>query len=114
MVTVRAHECPFVRHDYHTSLNGKHLAVEQSVRHLTSSRFDDPPEGGSGNAHACGRTIMVEALEIREADGLQLVEPELNLLKPASGNTGGLEHGGRGPSVDAATFLWPGHFRQLL
>ena len=48
--------------------------MDQGVGHLAAGGFENPGEGGAGDAHLRRGLFLVEAVEVGEAQGFQLVE----------------------------------------
>jgi hypothetical protein len=85
-----------------TALDAQGAASGQGFSHLAVCCLQDAPEGGPGYAHALRRLLLVEPLAVGQADGLELVEGELNLLELEARNAGGLEERDRGARANAA------------
>jgi hypothetical protein len=51
----------------------------------------EAPEGRSGDAHSLSGRLVVEPLDVRQAEGFHLVQPESDLLEVAAGNARGIE-----------------------
>ena len=80
MFAARADEMAFV-HLILTSLYSQCPAVDQAVRRLAPGGFQDIAKGLAGDAHSFRRFLMIQAFEIRQAKGLQLVQREVDLLE---------------------------------
>jgi SAM-dependent methyltransferase len=104
------HPAAAVRAEVHgTALDAERLAVDQCVGDLSVRRFDDAAESRARDPHASGGLLVVQALEISQAQRLELVEGHDDLLETAQGNPGGLEHRRARAAADVALAEWPWH-----
>jgi hypothetical protein len=92
-----------------TAFDAQSAAAGQGFSHPAVCRLQDAPEGGPGYAHALGRLLLVEPLAVSQADGLELVEGELDLFELEAWNAGGLEERDRGARANAATSVRARH-----
>jgi hypothetical protein len=85
----------------------------QRIGDLVMGRLENPSEGSPRDPHALGRLLVVEPFAIGEADGLELVEGELDFLGRGTRDTGGFEEGYRWARayVTAGLWAWHGCFR---
>jgi hypothetical protein len=97
-----AAEAALADEGHRSSADAQGPAVNESLRHLAAGGLDDAREGRARHAHPRGRGVLVEALEVRKAQGLELVDAESHLFEAGQGDAGGLEVGARRWCGDAA------------
>jgi hypothetical protein len=88
-------------------------AVDERPGDLPSRGFHDAGERRPRHPHAGGGLLLVETLEIRQTQGLELVHAQRDLLEHGGRNPGGLEVGEAWRLADAAGAGWPRHFTPL-
>ena len=69
------------------------LAADQRLGDLGAATLEDAADSLSRDAHRRGRLFVAEALEVDEANRLELVDGQVQLLEFASRNACGLEQG---------------------
>jgi hypothetical protein len=67
------------------------LAAHERLGHTGAAPLEDAPDGLAGDAHDLGGLFVAQSLEVDEADGLELVDAELQLLELARRYARGLE-----------------------
>jgi hypothetical protein len=87
------------RHD-RTFADHQHALLDQGPRDRRSGAGEDAGEGRPGNSHSFGRSLLVEPLEVGQAKGLELVEPQRFDLEGADGAADGLERPSPGHATD--------------
>lgn len=93
------------------ALDAEGLAVQQDVSRFTMGGFEDAAECGPRNAQELGCLLLVEAFEIGQTDGFELVQGHDDLVKPAAGDADRLEDRSGGPPGDPAGAKGAGHSR---
>ena len=78
------------------------LAADERLGDLGAATLEDATDGLSRHAHRRSRLLVTEALEIDEADGLELVDGQRQLLELAAGDAGRLEQGHARHAADGA------------
>ena len=96
-----ATEGPLAWKSHGSTTDPQGVPVNERSGHLPARRLDDPGEGGPGNLHARRGLFLVEALEVGEPQGLELVERQLDLFELRHRHTGRLEVGVSGRTGDA-------------
>jgi len=66
------------------------LSVDQSVGNLLVCRFEDSAKRLTGNAHFLRRLGLIKPLEVGQADGLELIDGQYDLLQNRKGDPSGL------------------------
>ena len=67
------------------------LAADERLRHAGAAALEHAPDGLARDAHDLGGLLVAQTLEVDQADRLELVDPELQLLQIARRHAGGLE-----------------------
>jgi hypothetical protein len=78
------------------------FSVDERLGHFGATALEDAADRLAGDAHGFGRLSVAEALQVDEADRLQFVDRELQVLELAGGYSGRLEEGDAGGSGDCA------------
>jgi len=91
------------------ALDPERLAPDQGLGHLPACRLEDPSDRGPGDAHPLGGLLLVEPLEVGEAEGFEFVEGQHQLLEEPGVPSPGLEEGGGRGSIHAAAAGRAGH-----
>lgn len=99
--------------DY-SAFYSKGLACDKRIGGLAMGRFEDPPERRAGNVHPLGPVSLAEALDVRQADGLQLVDAHQDLIEVRGWDAGGLEENAPRLGVDSSATAGPWHGPDLL
>jgi hypothetical protein len=109
IAAVAANEDSQVVHRYISSAKNKGFSVKQGAGYFVASGGHQPRERGPGDAHALRGGVLIEFFEIGQAQGLQLVESELDLSQGVHRDAVRLERGHAGLATDKAAFVRSGH-----
>jgi hypothetical protein len=78
------------------------LGAEQRSGHLAPRRLPRPREGRTRDAHAPRRLLLIQPLEVSQAQGLEFIEAEGDPLQFARGDARRLEEPDFGVAEDSA------------
>jgi hypothetical protein len=73
MLAITALKLSLVDHFNFSTFNLERLGVRQGFGNLSVCRFHNAAEGLAGDAHTLSGVLLVEALQVRQTDGLKLV-----------------------------------------
>ncbi len=65
--------------------------MNKGVRHFPPGQLDNTREGRTGNLHLLRGLLLIEAVEVRQPQGLQFVQRKDHFLQQADRNSGRLE-----------------------
>jgi hypothetical protein len=91
-------------------LDAEGLSADERLGDLSPGALDDPTERRARNVHARRRRVVVQAIEVGQAQGLELVECHFDHVDLAGASAGRSEDGGGRLSGDPAAATGPGHF----
>jgi len=87
--------------DYHGStFEPKRFAVNQRLRYFPPRRLDNPSERRAGNLHLLRRRLLVQSLQVGQAQCFNFIERQRHLFQHAGRYAGGLEVDRRGCVID--------------
>jgi hypothetical protein len=94
---------------HRAALDGEGGALDQGPGHRPASLGEHPAEGGPGDAHPAGGLLVVEALQVGQAQGLEPVQGHPVALEAGEGDPRRLEDPGAEGGVDASAASGSGH-----
>ncbi len=71
-----------------TSLNTDRFSLDQRPGQFLTGLYDDTVKGGAGYAHAHGTGLLLQALQVFEANGFQFLKAEAYFPEVFQGYTG--------------------------
>jgi hypothetical protein len=92
-----------------TTFNIDRFAVNQGIRHSLVGLLNDSAEGCPGNAHVTTGFLMGHSQQIRQSNGLALINRQPNLLQIEHGNAPGLKITDLRIKCDPAVLLRSNH-----
>jgi hypothetical protein len=93
---------PKSRHRDRTSFDTQRLPLENRLGDFPARRIQYPAERRPRNTHPFPRRVVIQPLEIRQAQRLRFIEHQAKLLQGAAGYPGGLEECALGQTPDSA------------
>jgi hypothetical protein len=89
-------------HTVRAATDEDRLAADESLGDFGATALEYAADCLAGDAHGLGRLSVAEALQVDEADRLELVDRELQMLELTGGYPGRLEEGDPGAAGDGA------------
>jgi hypothetical protein len=86
-----ATEAPLTGERHGAAPDAQGPPLDERFGHLAPGGLDDPRECRARDPHPAGGLILVQALEIRQPQGLELVDAQRDLLESTQRDAGGLE-----------------------
>ena len=91
------------------SFDCERLCVDQGIGDFFVCRFEDSAEGLSGDVHFFGGLLLIEALEVSEANCLKLIHGQGDMLQEGKRDASWFVEGGLRQVAYASAMSWSGH-----